>query len=123
VPDPDERDYESPSDELEDKGADSGSSDDFSRAAPVSIPEISDASDASPMREMVEYVARALASNPDAVQVLEEYDDGRTVYRLIVDESDKGKVIGRDGRVAQSIRSLLRVAATKSGTRVTLEID
>ena len=72
---------------------------------------------------MVEYVARALTSNPDAVQVIEEDDGNRTVFRLVVDDKDKGKVIGRDGRVAQSIRSLLRVAATKAGTRITLEID
>lgn len=72
---------------------------------------------------MVEYVARALTSNPDAVQVTEEDDGNRTVFHLVVDDKDKGKVIGRDGRVAQSIRSLLRVAATKAGTRITLEID
>ena len=75
------------------------------------------------MREMIEYIARALASNPAAVSVTEE-DDGDIIYlRLIVDDQYKGKVIGRDGRVAQSMRSLLRVAAVKSDTRVTLEID
>ncbi len=75
------------------------------------------------MREMIEYIARALASNPDAVSVTEE-DDGDHIYlRLSVDDQDKGKVIGRNGRVAQSMRSLLRVAAVKSDTRVTLEID
>lgn len=75
------------------------------------------------MREMVEYVARALASNPDAVKVTEEEDGGRTIIRLEVDDKDKGKVIGRDGRVAQSLRSLLRVAAVKAGTRISLEIE
>jgi predicted RNA-binding protein YlqC (UPF0109 family) len=89
----------------------------------VSIPDISGTEDGTALREMVEYVARALTSNPDAVRVTEESDGNRTVFRLSVDEKDKGKVIGRDGRVAQSIRSLLRVAATKAGTRVTLEID
>ena len=79
--------------------------------------------DSSPLKEMVEYVARALTSNPDAVEVTEEFDGNRIVFHLNVDEADKGKVIGRDGRVAQSIRSLLRVAATKQGTRITLEID
>ena len=77
----------------------------------------------NPMREMVEYVAKTLASNPDAVSVTEEQEDGRIVLRLTVDEKDKGKVIGRDGRVAQSLRSLLRVAAVKAGTRVNLEIE
>ena len=89
----------------------------------VPVPDLSGVEDGSALREMVEYVARALTSNPDAVRVTEESDGNRTVFRLIVDEKDKGKVIGRDGRVAQSIRSLLRVAATKAGTRVTLEID
>jgi predicted RNA-binding protein YlqC (UPF0109 family) len=89
----------------------------------VPVPDLSGTEDGSALREMVEYVARALTSNPDAVSVTEESDGNRTVFRLSVDEKDKGKVIGRDGRVAQSIRSLLRVAATKAGTRVTLEID
>ena len=75
------------------------------------------------MREMIEYIARALASNPDAVSVTEEVDGDRIYLRLSVDDQDKGKVIGRDGRVAQSMRSLLRVAAVKADTRVSLEID
>lgn len=75
------------------------------------------------MREMIEYIARALASNPDAVSVTEEEDGDRIYLRLSVDDQDKGKVIGRDGRVAQSMRSLLRVAAVKADTRVSLEID
>ncbi len=85
--------------------------------------DFGEAGDMSALREMVEYVARALTTNPDAVSVSEETDSNRTVFHLSVDEKDKGKVIGRDGRVAQSIRSLLRVAATKQGTRITLEID
>jgi predicted RNA-binding protein YlqC (UPF0109 family) len=75
------------------------------------------------MREMIEYIARALASNPDAVSVTEEDDGERTFLHLSVDDQDKGKVIGRDGRVAQSMRSLLRVAAVKADIRVSLEID
>ena len=75
------------------------------------------------MREMVEYIARALASNPDAVSVTEEDGGDRIYLHLSVDDQDKGKVIGRDGRVAQSMRSLLRVAAVKANTRISLEID
>jgi hypothetical protein len=75
------------------------------------------------MREMIEYIARALASNPDAVSVTEEEGGDRIYLHLSVDDADKGKVIGRDGRVAQSMRSLLRVAAVKADTRVSLEID
>ena len=75
------------------------------------------------MREMVEYIAKALVSNPDAVEVIEEEKGNRTILHLRVDDSDKGKVIGRSGRVAESLRALLRVAAVKSNTRVLLEIE
>ena len=74
------------------------------------------------MKELVEYIARSIASEPDEVKVTEEEDDGRIILRLEVAPDDKGKVIGRQGRVVQSIRVLLRVAAVKRGTRATLEI-
>ncbi|MEE2700557.1 MAG: KH domain-containing protein [Chloroflexota bacterium] len=74
------------------------------------------------MQELVEYIAKSLASNPDEVKVTEVEDDGRTVVRLEVSPEDKGRVIGREGRVAQAIRLLVRVAAVKEGTRATLEI-
>ena len=74
------------------------------------------------MRELVEYIAKSIASYPDEVKVTEEEEDGRIILRLEVAEDDKGKVIGRQGRVAQSIRVLLRVAAVKEGTRAILEI-
>ena len=75
------------------------------------------------MREMVEYIAKCLVAEPDQVEVREEINDGRVIITLRVAESDKGKVIGREGRVAESIRALLRVAAVKKNTRVTLEIE
>ena len=75
------------------------------------------------MRELVEYIVKAIASRPDDVRVTEEEDGGRLVFRVAVAPEDKGKVIGRGGRVAQSIRALLRVAAVKEGTRAVLEID
>ena len=74
------------------------------------------------MRELVEYIAKSIASYPDEVKVTEEEEDGRVILRLEVAADDKGKVIGRQGRVAQSIRVLLRVAAVKEGTRAILEI-
>jgi predicted RNA-binding protein YlqC (UPF0109 family) len=74
------------------------------------------------MKELVEYIAKSIASHPDEVKVTEEEDDGRILLRLEVAPDDKGKVIGRQGRVAQSIRALLRVAAVKQGTRAVLEI-
>ena len=74
------------------------------------------------MKELIEYIDRALASNPDAVVVTEENSEGRIVFRLEVAPEDKGKVIGRQGRVAQAMRALLRVAAVKDGTHAVLEI-
>ena len=74
------------------------------------------------MKELIEYIARSLASNPDAVVVTEENSEGRIVFRLEVALEDKGKVIGRQGRVAQAMRVLLRVAAVKDGTHAVLEI-
>ena len=74
------------------------------------------------MKELIEYIARSLASDPDSVVVTESFEDGRAVFRLQVADEDKGKVIGRQGRVAQAIRVLLRVAAVKDGTQAVLEI-
>tara|TARA_Y100001936_G_scaffold177389_1_gene174024 strand:- start:26100 stop:26393 length:294 start_codon:yes stop_codon:yes gene_type:complete len=79
------------------------------------------------LTEMVEYIARALVSSPDEVNInhemLVEDDQEKHVIKLIVDENDKGKIIGKDGRVAQAIRSLLRVAAVKLNTRINLDIE
>jgi predicted RNA-binding protein YlqC (UPF0109 family) len=74
------------------------------------------------MKELVEFIAKEIASYPDEVKVTEEEEDGRIILRLEVAPDDKGKVIGRQGRVAESIRVLLRVAAVKQGTRATLDI-
>ncbi|KAA1274211.1 MAG: KH domain-containing protein [SAR202 cluster bacterium] len=74
------------------------------------------------MKELVEYLAKSLTSNPDAVVVTEEIVDGRVTIRLEVAPEDKGKVIGRQGRVAQAMRLLVRASATKNGTHAMLEI-
>lgn len=75
------------------------------------------------MKELVEYIAKSIASRPEEVKVTtEEVEDGRIILRLQVADEDKGKVIGRQGRVAEAIRVLLRVAAVKQGTRASLEI-
>ncbi len=74
------------------------------------------------MKDLVEYIAKSIVTSPDEVKVTEEEEDGRLVLLLEVAPDDKGKVIGRQGRVAQSIRALLRVAAVKRGTRANLEI-
>lgn len=74
------------------------------------------------MKDLVEYIAKSIVTSPDEVKVTEEEEDGRLVLLLEVAPDDKGKIIGRQGRVAQSIRALLRVAAVKRGTRAILEI-
>ena len=74
------------------------------------------------MKELIEYIARSIASNPEAVKVTQTEEEGQVVLRLEVAPEDKGKVIGRQGRVAQAMRVLLRVAAVKDGTRANLEI-
>jgi predicted RNA-binding protein YlqC (UPF0109 family) len=75
------------------------------------------------VKELLEYIARALVDNPDAVSV--EVQEGADEVALIlnVDESDMGRVIGRDGRIANAIRALLRVAAARDGRHVELEIE
>jgi predicted RNA-binding protein YlqC (UPF0109 family) len=74
------------------------------------------------MKELVEYIAKSIASNPEDVKVTEEEQDGRTILRLEVAPDDKGMVIGRQGRVIQSIRVLVRVAAVKREIRAVLDI-
>ena len=74
------------------------------------------------MKELVEYLAKSIASHSEEVRVTEEEEDGRVLLRLEVAPDEKGKIIGRQGHVAQSIRVLLRVAAVKQGTRAILEI-
>jgi predicted RNA-binding protein YlqC (UPF0109 family) len=73
-------------------------------------------------KELVEYVARTLVDDPDAVTVTEVEDGDGTVIELHVAEDDMGKVIGRNGSVAKALRTLLKVTAAREGTSVTLEI-
>jgi len=74
------------------------------------------------MRDLVEYVAQALVSKPDQVQVTEVEDNGVLVLQLQVAPEDMGKVIGRQGRIANALRSLLKVASMRQGRRCVLEI-
>jgi predicted RNA-binding protein YlqC (UPF0109 family) len=72
--------------------------------------------------EIVEYLARRLVDEPDAVRVEETEREGATVLQLHVAKDDVGKVIGRQGRIARALRSVVRASATHSGRRVLLEI-
>ncbi len=74
------------------------------------------------MKELVDYIAKGLVENPDDVATTEEWDGQRHVIHLDVAESDMGKVIGRGGRVAEAMRSLLKVAAARQDTRAVLDI-
>lgn len=77
----------------------------------------------SRMRSMLEHVAKELVDDPAAVVVTEELDGDFIKLHLRVAEGDVGKVIGRGGRIAKAIRALLKVMATRDGTKVNLEID
>lgn len=74
------------------------------------------------MRELIEYVAQALVTQPDQVRVTEADDGSVLVYQLQVAPEDVGKVIGRQGRIANALRSLLKVASVRQGRRAVLEI-
>lgn len=77
---------------------------------------------ASKCADVVEYLAKALVDNPDDVRVKEYDSDGRLVVRLDVADDDWGKVIGKNGRIATSLRSMLKVAAVREDVRASLEI-
>lgn len=74
------------------------------------------------MGEVVEYLAKALVDKPDEVRVTETEDGDRVEVRLDVAEDDWGKVIGKGGRIASSMRALVKVAAVREDVRVHLEI-
>ena len=72
-------------------------------------------------RDVVEVVARALADRPDAVRVTEREHRGQTLVELFMAPGDLGRVIGRQGRTAAALRTLVAAAAELEGARVTLE--
>ncbi len=74
------------------------------------------------MKELIEYIAKSLVDDPSQVEVVETRRSGTVILSLLVAPEDKGRVIGRHGRVANSMRSLLRVMGSRQGKRVNLEI-
>jgi predicted RNA-binding protein YlqC (UPF0109 family) len=74
------------------------------------------------MKELVEYMAKRLVDHPDQVEVTEVNATRSVIFELRVAQEDMGRVIGKGGRVANAMRTLLRVAATKQGRRARLEI-
>jgi len=74
------------------------------------------------MKELIRFIAVQMVDRPDAVEVDEFDEDGTTVVELTVAEEDLGKVIGKQGRTARALRTLLSAAAAKARRRATLEI-
>jgi len=74
------------------------------------------------MKELVDYIVKSIVAEPDKVNITEENSDMGLLIKLEVAPEDKGRVIGREGRVAEAMRTLLRVKAAKANTRVRLEI-
>ena len=74
------------------------------------------------MKDLLEYIIKSIVAEPDAVKITEENSDDGLLLKLEVAPDDKGRVIGRQGRVAQALRTLLRVKAAREDTRVRLEI-
>lgn len=74
------------------------------------------------MKELVEAIARSLVDNPDEVKVIETENDRSVLLELRVAPDDMGKVIGKQGKIAKSIRTLTKAAAAKAGKRVAVEI-
>ena len=74
------------------------------------------------MKELLLYMAKNLVDDPDAVSVTEVSDEEGTVLELRVAPGDMGKVIGRQGRIAKEIRTIVKTVAQRTGERVTVEI-
>lgn len=74
------------------------------------------------MKELTEFIAKVLVDNPDEVSVTETEAEQAVILELRVAQSDLGKIIGKHGRTAKAIRSVLNAASTKRKTRVALEI-
>jgi uncharacterized protein len=71
---------------------------------------------------LIEYIAVNLVEDPDAIEIQSEKHGTAVLIRLLVPESEMGKVIGREGRIARSMRTLLMIAASRKGLRASLDI-
>ncbi|MBE6093704.1 KH domain-containing protein [Selenomonas ruminantium] len=74
------------------------------------------------MEKLVAVIAKSLVEHPEAVEVSSRQEDEQTVLVLHVAEDDMGKVIGRQGRIAKALRTVVKAAATRENTKVTVEI-
>ncbi|MGD8978964.1 MAG: KH domain-containing protein [candidate division WOR-3 bacterium] len=76
----------------------------------------------SELKELIEYIVKALVDNPEKVEVKEIAGEKSIIYELRVGEGDLGKVIGKEGRTAKAVRTIITAAAMKQGKRTVLEI-
>lgn len=83
---------------------------------------LNDEVDTSAMTEMILYIAKTLSHDPSGVSISEDLDGDHVTFNLVVSDSDKGRIIGKEGRTIQAIRSLLKVAAVKYGISTKLEV-
>jgi uncharacterized protein len=74
------------------------------------------------MKDLIEFIAKSLVDHPEEVQVKQSGGGSRTRIELSVNKEDMGRVIGKSGKVANSIRTLLRVAAEREGKQATLDV-
>src|SRR5688572_26398551 len=112
--------------EIENNGASNGAPEsqdadqEFETALDESFDELSE--DEARLIELVGYLVQGIVAHPDEVEVEEFLDDIGSVYGVRVHGDDIGRVIGKDGRVANALRQVVKAAATKSGAHVTVEI-
>ena len=78
--------------------------------------------DPSNPEELVKYIASCLVENVDKFDIETVEEDNKTILKLTVDETDKGKIIGKNGKIAKSIRNVLKLASTKDNNKYILEI-
>tara|TARA_B100001029_G_scaffold153113_1_gene136571 strand:+ start:251 stop:505 length:255 start_codon:yes stop_codon:yes gene_type:complete len=78
--------------------------------------------DPSNPEELVKYIASCLVENADKIEIETVEEDNKTILKLTVDETDKGKIIGKNGKIAKSIRNVLKLASTKNNNKYILEI-
>lgn len=74
------------------------------------------------MKDLLEYVVKSLVNNPDSVQIDESENDGEVVFEVHVAPEDMGRIIGKGGRIAKAVRSLMKAASFKENKRVNVEI-
>ena len=74
------------------------------------------------MKELLEFIAKSMVSDPDSVEVKETVNDNTVVLELHVADDDMGKVIGKQGRIAKAIRTVVKAAASHENKRVVVEI-